>query len=58
MTPPVGACLFVLASVTGEKIEAISKSLWPFLLVEIAVLFLIAYWADLTLFLPRMLGFS
>ncbi len=58
MTPPVGACLFVLASVTGEKIEAINKSLWPFLLVEIAVLFLIAYWADLTLFLPRMLGFS
>jgi len=58
MTPPVGACLFVLSSVTGAKIEEISKSLWPFLLVEIAVLFLIAYWADLTLFLPRLLGFS
>ncbi len=58
MTPPVGACLFVLSSVTGAKIEEISKSLWPFLLVEIAVLFLIAYWADLTLFLPRLFGFS
>ena len=58
MTPPVGACLFVLSSVTGAKIEEISKSLWPLLLVEIAVLFLIAYWADLTLFLPRLLGFS
>jgi tripartite ATP-independent transporter DctM subunit len=58
MTPPVGACLFVLSSVTGAKIEEISKSLWPFLLVEIAILFLIAYWADLTLFLPRLLGFS
>jgi len=47
-----------LSSVTGAKIEEISKSLWPFLLVEIAVLFLIAYWADLTLFLPRLFGFS
>ena len=56
MTPPVGACLFVLSSVTGERIEAIAKALWPFLLAEVAVLFLIAYWSDLTLFMPRLLG--
>lgn len=54
MTPPVGACLFVLASVTGEKIERIAKSLWPFLLAELAVLFLVAYWPNLTLTIPRM----
>jgi tripartite ATP-independent transporter DctM subunit len=57
MTPPVGACLFVLSSVTGEKIEAIAKSLWPFLVAELGVLFLIAYWPDLTLLLPRLSGF-
>ena len=34
MTPPVGACLFVLASVTGERIEAIARSLWPFLVAD------------------------
>ncbi len=56
MTPPVGACLFVLASVTKEKIENITRSLWPFLLGEVIVLFIIAYWADLTLAVPRMLG--
>jgi TRAP-type transport system large permease protein len=56
MTPPVGACLFVLASVTKEKIENIAKSLWPFLLGEVIVLFVIAYWSDLTLAVPRMLG--
>ena len=56
MTPPVGACLFVLSSVTGERIEAISKSLWPFLLAEVAVLILIAFWPGLTLFVPRLLG--
>lgn len=58
MTPPVGACLFVLASVTGERIEAIARSLWPFLIAEVAVLVIIAYWPNLTLFMPRMLGFA
>ena len=56
MTPPVGACLFVLASVTGERIEAIARSLWPFLVAEVGVLIIIAYWPDLTLFVPRYLG--
>jgi tripartite ATP-independent transporter DctM subunit len=56
MTPPVGACLFVLASVTRERIENITKSLWPFLLAEVAILLLVAFWEDLTLFVPRSLG--
>ena len=56
MTPPVGACLFVLATVTGEKIEAITRYLWPFILAEVAVLLMVAFWADLTLFIPRLLG--
>lgn len=56
MTPPVGACLFVLASVTNEKIENIARSLWPFLLAETMVLVLIAYWEDMTLAVPRLLG--
>lgn len=58
MTPPVGACLFVLASVTGEKLEAIARDLWPFLLAEVGVLLVIAYWPGLTLFIPRLLGFA
>ncbi len=56
MTPPVGACLFVLSSVTGEKVEAITKELWPFILAEVTILLVVAYWSDLTLFIPRLLG--
>ena len=56
MTPPVGACLFVLSSVTGERIESISKSLVPFLIAEVAILVLIAFWPNLTLFVPRLFG--
>lgn len=57
MTPPVGACLFVLASVCKEKIENITRSLWPFILAECGVLVLCAYWPDLVLVVPRALGF-
>jgi tripartite ATP-independent transporter DctM subunit len=55
MTPPVGACLFVMSSVTGERIEKISISLIPFLVVEVAILFLVAFWDDLTMFIPGLL---
>ncbi len=56
MTPPVGASLFVLSSITGEKIESITKSMWPFVIAEVAVLFLVAYWPSLTLTMPRLMG--
>lgn len=56
MTPPVGACLFVLASVTGERMERIARALVPFLAVEITILIAIAYWPALALTIPRWLG--
>ncbi len=57
MTPPVGACLFVLASVTKEPIESIARALWPFLLASVAILVMVAYWEGMTLAIPRLLGF-
>jgi TRAP-type transport system large permease protein len=56
MTPPVGASLFVLSSITGAKIEDISKAMWPFVIAEVAVLFIVAYWPGLTLTMPRLMG--
>ncbi|WP_420340015.1 TRAP transporter large permease [Roseibium sp.] len=58
MTPPVGACLFVLSSVTGERLERISVKLMPFLIAEVAILFIFAFWEDAALLLPRLLGFA
>ncbi len=57
MTPPIGACLFVLSSVTDTRLESISKDLLPFLLGELALLFFIAYSPEVTLFIPRLLGY-
>ena len=55
MTPPVGACLFVMCSISGETIERITRPLLPFIIVEILVLLLVSYWEQLTLFVPRIL---
>ncbi|WP_272699504.1 TRAP transporter large permease [Desulfovibrio sp. Fe33] len=55
MTPPVGACIFVLSSVTGERIERISAALWPFILVEVGVLIITTFWTDLAMFFPNLL---
>ncbi|MCW8346348.1 TRAP transporter large permease [Vibrio sp. ZSDZ65] len=57
MTPPIGACLFVLSSVTGAKIEGISKELMPFLIGQLVLLFAIAFFPDIVLFIPRLLGY-
>ncbi|MCD1617973.1 TRAP transporter large permease [Salipiger marinus] len=57
MTPPVGACLFVLSSVTGERLERIAAKLWPFLLAQIGVLLVFAFWEDAALLIPRLFGF-
>lgn len=58
MTPPVGACLFVLSSVTGEKLERIAVKLFPFLIAEVAVLFIFAFWSDAAMLMPRLFGFA
>jgi TRAP-type transport system large permease protein len=57
ITPPMGLVLFVSSSVSGEKIEAIVKQIWPFLIVHILVLFVLCYVPWFSMVVPRMLGF-
>lgn len=56
ITPPVGSGLYVGASVGQVKVEHLIKPLLPFYVSIIAVLFLITYVPELTLFLPKLLG--
>jgi TRAP-type C4-dicarboxylate transport system permease large subunit len=34
----------------------LTKAIWPFIVVEVIALFIIAYWSDLVLFFPRLVG--
>lgn len=57
-TPPMGLVLFVASAVAGEKVERIVQAIWPFLLVEVAVIFLITYFPSLSMTLPALAGFA
>ncbi|HKN03654.1 MAG TPA: TRAP transporter large permease [Buttiauxella sp.] len=56
ITPPVGSGLYVGASVGKVKVEEVIKPLIPFYVAIIAVLLVITYVPEITLFLPRLLG--
>lgn len=56
-TPPLGVCLFVAADIAKIRLEKLVVAIWPFLLVEIAVLLLITYVRDLPAALPRYFGY-
>ena len=56
-TPPMGLVLFVASSVSGERIESISKAILPFLAVEVVVIFMITYIPAVSMAIPRYFGF-
>lgn len=56
VTPPVGVNLYVAAPIVGIDLKEISKSVMPFILACVAVLLLITYIPQITLFLPNLLG--
>jgi len=56
ISPPSAPVLFVGSQVAGVKIEAVIGRLMPFFLVLIAVLFLVVFVPELSLWLPRMFG--
>ncbi len=58
ITPPVGGVLFVITSVSRLKFEAISIAMIPFIVAEFSVLLLVIFVPEVSLIVPRWLGFS
>ena len=56
-TPPMGLVLFVASSVSGERVENIARAIVPFLLVEVAAIFLVTYIPAISMTIPRLTGF-
>jgi tripartite ATP-independent transporter DctM subunit len=52
--PPVGATLFVGCAVGKVTIEQVMRRIWPFYGVMFAVLMLVTYLPELSLWLPRL----
>lgn len=56
-TPPVGSVLFVGVGIAKTSIEKVIKPLLPLFLAMILALFLVTYFPELSLWLPRQFGY-
>jgi tripartite ATP-independent transporter DctM subunit len=56
VSPPMGGCLLVVSAVTGVNYWRLAAAVVPFVLVQIAVLMLLVWLPEITLFLPRAFG--
>ncbi|HEX6092611.1 MAG TPA: TRAP transporter large permease [Dongiaceae bacterium] len=57
VTPPIGELLFLISGVSGIPLHSIMKELWQFLIVLIAILFVLIFVPELTLWLPIQFGY-
>lgn len=58
VTPPMGELVFLISGVSGVPVAAISKELWVFLVALIALLFVLVYVPEITLWLPEQMGYQ
>lgn len=57
ITPPVGVVLYAVADVAKEKFEKVVKATMPFVVLALVTLIFMTLIPELTLFVPRLLGF-
>jgi len=56
-TPPLGENLFIASGISNISIENISIRALPFAAINTIAIFIIAFFPELSLWLPRMLGY-
>jgi C4-dicarboxylate transporter DctM subunit len=56
-TPPMGVSLYITGAISNKDIIYVSKAVIPFIIIQMAVLFIITYIPDVVLWLPRVMGF-
>ena len=56
ITPPVGTVLNVVAGVSKISMEDLMKGVWPFLLAQLVVLFLMVLFPQLVMWPARLIG--
>ena len=58
LTPPFGFALFYLRGVAPATLKTLDiyRGVWPFILLQLLLLVMIAYWPSLTTWLPKIIG--
>lgn len=57
ITPPMGACVYIVASIGSEPLDKMFKHIWPFVLVAMGCQLILIFCPAISLFLPRLLGY-
>ncbi len=58
ITPPVGITLFIVTEIARVPMGQIIRATTPYLIAMALALLVVAYWPDLTLWLPRQFGYD
>jgi len=56
-TPPMGVSLYITGAISNKDLIYVSKAVIPFIAIQIAVLFLVTYFPDAVLWLPKIMGY-
>lgn len=56
LTPPMGICLIVSSSISGDSIGAVSRRVLPFLMILIVDLLIITFYSPLTMWMARLVA--
>ena len=56
LTPPMGICLIVSCSISGDSLGAISRRILPFLLILLVDLLIISFYSPLTMILAKLVA--
>ncbi|MBI5581273.1 MAG: TRAP transporter large permease [Deltaproteobacteria bacterium] len=56
-TPPVGVSMYITGAMANKDIIYVTKAVIPFLVIQLAVLFMMTYLPDVVLWLPKAMGF-
>jgi C4-dicarboxylate transporter DctM subunit len=56
LTPPMGICLIVSCSISGDTLGAISRRILPFLAILLIDLLIISFYSPLTMWLAKMVA--
>ena len=56
-TPPMGGSLYIVGAITNRDIIYVTRTVIPFIVIQLIVLFIITYMPEIVLWLPKVMGF-
>ncbi|MGI9434289.1 MAG: TRAP transporter large permease subunit, partial [Geminicoccaceae bacterium] len=58
VTPPVGVAYFTAGAIAKARLESVAVAMLPYLVALFGLLFLLIVLPDITMYLPRLMGFA